>query len=247
MGPASSATYREQWVDFFLLHTGEALTNPLSAGLARLEAQAAEQGEVRAANNLGVCYEKGIGVEEGVCLRKAVFWYRKAAELGNAPGQCNLGVCFQEGKGVERCDKVAVEWYIAAAKQGYAEAQWRLGRCFRRGEGVSVDVAQAIAWFEKGAAQEHARAIIELEELRKEPAAEMEHEVEATMAELPLSRTPDLSEMRTCSNPNCKFWDAEVGTHHCRPRTAGGKVHAIKVHYCSDECRRGHVTTFACF
>ena len=40
----------------------------------------AYEGDTKAKNNLGVCYERGTGVK--VCLELAFEWYMKAAELG---------------------------------------------------------------------------------------------------------------------------------------------------------------------
>ena len=41
----------------------------------------AYEGDTKAMNNLGVCYERGTGVK--VCLELAFEWYMKAAELGD--------------------------------------------------------------------------------------------------------------------------------------------------------------------
>ena len=44
----------------------------------------AYQGDTKAMNNLGVCYERGIGVK--VSLELAFEWYMKAAELDDVYG-----------------------------------------------------------------------------------------------------------------------------------------------------------------
>ena len=44
----------------------------------------AYQGDTKAMNNLGVCYERGTGVK--VSLELAFEWYMKAAELGDVYG-----------------------------------------------------------------------------------------------------------------------------------------------------------------
>ena len=51
--------------------------------------QPAERGDASAQYQLGVCYDKGAGVQ----ANEAVKWYRKAAEQGYAAALCNLGVC----------------------------------------------------------------------------------------------------------------------------------------------------------
>ncbi|MCD8237521.1 MAG: sel1 repeat family protein, partial [Prevotellaceae bacterium] len=48
-------------------------------------AKAAEQGNAKAQNALGVCYEKGQGVVQDFI--KAAEWYAKAAEQGDADAQ----------------------------------------------------------------------------------------------------------------------------------------------------------------
>ena len=51
----------------------------------------AYEGDTKAMNNLGVCYERGTGVK--VNLEMAFEWYMKAAELGDVYGCFNVGEC----------------------------------------------------------------------------------------------------------------------------------------------------------
>lgn len=60
----------------------------------------AYQGDTKAMNNLGVCYEGGTGVK--VSLELAFEWYMKAAELDDVYGCFNVGECYFHGKGVEQ-------------------------------------------------------------------------------------------------------------------------------------------------
>jgi hypothetical protein len=78
--------------------------------------KAAEQGEAKAQNDLGVRYESGTGVAQN-CV-EAVKWYRKAAEQGEAKAQCNLGECYLLGHGVQQDYAEAVKWYRKAAESG---------------------------------------------------------------------------------------------------------------------------------
>lgn len=55
---------------------------------ARHVSQAAEAGEMRAANNLGVCFEKGHGLEQD--YEQAAHWYR---QVGLRAG-CAASGCF---------------------------------------------------------------------------------------------------------------------------------------------------------
>ena len=50
----------------------------------------AYEGDTKAMNNLGVCYERGTGVK--VSLELAFEWYMKAAELGGRRARCGKGL-----------------------------------------------------------------------------------------------------------------------------------------------------------
>ena len=76
----------------------------------------AYEGDTKAMNNLGVCYERGTGVK--VSLELAFEWYMKAAELGDVYGCFNVGECYYHGKGVEQDAGKAFEWYMKAADKG---------------------------------------------------------------------------------------------------------------------------------
>ncbi|SEA71163.1 hypothetical protein SAMN05216462_2275 [Xylanibacter ruminicola] len=52
----------------------------------------AYEGDTKAMNNLGVCYERGTGVK--VSLELAFEWYMKAAEQGDVYGCFNVGECY---------------------------------------------------------------------------------------------------------------------------------------------------------
>ena len=58
----------------------------------------AEQGDAFAQYNLGVMYDKGLGVPQD--YKTAVKWYSLAAEQGLAAAQYNLGFMYYNGKGV---------------------------------------------------------------------------------------------------------------------------------------------------
>ena len=76
----------------------------------------AYEGDTKAMNNLGVCYERGTGVK--VSFELAFEWYMKAAELGDVYGCFNVGECYYQGKGVEQDAVKAFEWYMKAADKG---------------------------------------------------------------------------------------------------------------------------------
>ena len=88
--------------------------------------KAAEQGHATAQNNLGVCYDRGQGVEKN--YTEAAKWYRKAAERGNASAQFHLGQCYEFSGEVGIYYVEAAKWYTKAAKQGNENAQKALKR-----------------------------------------------------------------------------------------------------------------------
>ena len=113
-------------------------------------AAAAEQGNAKAMNNLGVYYDNGRGVAQDYA--KAVEWYTKAAELGEAQAMSNLGVCYEHGNGVPQDYAKAVEWYTKAAELGNTYAMNNLANCYENGLGVPKDVAKAAEWRAKAEA-----------------------------------------------------------------------------------------------
>ena len=83
--------------------------------------QMAEQGHADAQYRLGLCYEKGEGVEQN--LQEAVKWYRKSAEQGHTVAQKKMGWCYMLGKGEAQDSEEAVKWYRRAAEWGGVNAQ----------------------------------------------------------------------------------------------------------------------------
>ena len=76
----------------------------------------AKQGDARDQFNLGLMYDKGVGVTQDYA--EAVKWYRKAAEQGDARAQHNLGFMYVKGQGVTQDYAEAAKWYRKAAEQG---------------------------------------------------------------------------------------------------------------------------------
>jgi len=113
--------------------------------------RAAEQGHVKAQNNIGMLYEQGRGVDEDASL--AVAWYRRAADHGLATAQSNLARMYDRGLGVAQDEAEATVWYRRAAEQGHAQAQYRLGRMFDKGTGVPSDLDKAAKWYRRAAKQ----------------------------------------------------------------------------------------------
>jgi hypothetical protein len=70
--------------------------------------KAAEQGNARAQQNLGLMYYSGQGVPQD--YKEAAKWFRKAAEQGNARAQYSLGLMCAKGQGVPQNYVRAYAW-----------------------------------------------------------------------------------------------------------------------------------------
>ena len=108
----------------------------------------AEQGNAEAQHNLGVMYEKGLGVAKDDV--QAVQWYRKAADQGHAEAQYNLGFMYAQGRGVAQDYAQAVQWYRKAADQGLVQAQINLGGMYEQRPGRSAGLCRGDAVVSQG-------------------------------------------------------------------------------------------------
>ncbi|MDD5211819.1 MAG: tetratricopeptide repeat protein [Sulfuricurvum sp.] len=74
------------------------------------------RGEKNAQFEVGVMYERGIGVN--LNQFEAAKWYEKAAMQGHMDAQYNMGIMYASGRGVEQNDRFAMMWLASSAKQG---------------------------------------------------------------------------------------------------------------------------------
>lgn len=137
-----------------------------SAAVPKLKA-AAEKGHKKAQYRLGLCYDKGKGVEENDA--KAVEWYSKAAAQDYAKAQYQLGKCYKNGEGVAKDRKKATALFAKSARQENADAQYQLGKSYLKGKGIEADQKKAKNWLQKAVNNPKGGAKI-LEELRKDAA-----------------------------------------------------------------------------
>ncbi len=105
----------------------------------------AEQGDGVAQYNLGVLYDRGIGVLQN--YKEAIKWWKKAAEQGYVQAQYNLGNMYSDGRGVPQNYKEAIKWYKKSAEQGDSSSQYNLGLMYGRGQGVIQDYVMAHIYF----------------------------------------------------------------------------------------------------
>ena len=100
--------------------------------------RAVDAGSAAAMCNLGVCYERGEGVERDARGGSPSCTDRRRSGRTRPPS-ATWAICMRPDEGVEQNWQEAVRWYQAAAEQGYPRAQCNLGVCWefgqRRGEG----------------------------------------------------------------------------------------------------------------
>eukprot|EP00826_Nyctotherus_ovalis_P008807 TRINITY_DN12290_c0_g1_i9.p1 TRINITY_DN12290_c0_g1~~TRINITY_DN12290_c0_g1_i9.p1 ORF type:complete len:542 (-),score=167.04 TRINITY_DN12290_c0_g1_i9:652-2277(-) len=120
-----------------------------------------ELGCARAANNLGMCYEQGMGVEKDP--DKALKCYEEAAEKKYPPGMYNLGYIYlKKAEFTKQYDQFfkATYWFRAALAEDpkMMDANFYLGFLYEKGLGVDKDYHTAYSYYRKAANLGHAKA-----------------------------------------------------------------------------------------
>jgi hypothetical protein len=82
---------------------------------------AALRGDKLAQFQIGVTYERGIGIEENQTL--AAHWFEESARQGYVDAQYNIAIMYASGRGVAADEGLAMMWLAKAAKQKDAEAR----------------------------------------------------------------------------------------------------------------------------
>lgn len=86
--------------------------------------KAAENGDPKAANNIGWIYLKGIKRDKNVA--EAIRWFELAADKGLPVAKAQLADIYRTGDGVEKDSLKAEELYIEAAEGGFSDAGMKL-------------------------------------------------------------------------------------------------------------------------
>ena len=112
---------------------------------------AARRGLAEAQYELGVAYDRGLGVTQNHAT--AAGWYHRAAEQGLTDAQYNLATLYDEGLGTPRDVGQAREWYIRAADAGEPRAMNNLGYLYEKGIAGVRDYGKAVVWYRRAARQ----------------------------------------------------------------------------------------------
>ena len=126
-----------------------------SEGLT-LITHAAADGDMEAAQALGVLYLTGAGVD--VDLKLALRWIGKAAKAHQPAAQYLLALLYQEGYGTDRNPAMAATWSKRAAMNDFVPAQLLLSSFYTRGFGFGQSDAKAKYWLTKAAESGLAKA-----------------------------------------------------------------------------------------
>lgn len=116
---------------------------------ARMFKIAAKAGLSASQDNLGWCYEKGLGVD--IDHIESVYWYRKGAENGSMHAMSCYAWCLSNGFGCDINFAEAMDWYRRAAEKGDPRAFYNLGVMYERGQGAPIDYDEARRLYRKAA------------------------------------------------------------------------------------------------
>lgn len=123
--------------------------SPSKAGTVLRMEKAANEGDVSAQYNLGLCYQAGKLIKRDNC--EAVKWFQAASRGGHAAAKKNLADSYRVGVGVKQDMEKAALLYESAAHAGDVSAKSLLGYCYSRGYGVQRNFSKAIQLYKEAA------------------------------------------------------------------------------------------------
>jgi len=117
----------------------------------------AEMGDADAQYNIGLCYEKGRGVQKDIV--EALKWYRKAADQGFPAAECELGSDYIYGElRVSKDTILGEKWLKSSSGHGYSNASYLLSLVYLEGRVVQKSESESLKWLKLAAMQGHAKA-----------------------------------------------------------------------------------------
>ena len=114
----------------------------------RMWTAACAGGDARGCANLGLLYERGLGVEANPV--RAADLYRQGCEGGNAEGCTDLGFLYRQGLGIEANPERAAGLYRQGCEGGHALGCTNLGFLYHQGLGVEANPARAADLYRQG-------------------------------------------------------------------------------------------------
>lgn len=120
----------------------------------------ASSNNIYAKYNLGVCYERGLGVKTD--YKKAFEYYKLTADKGDADAQENLAIFYESGLGTNQNYTLAFKYFSLAAAQGKQNSIYNLGVFYYNGYGVKKDNNLAFKYYETAAKMEVPSALYNL-------------------------------------------------------------------------------------
>jgi len=112
--------------------------------------KAADQGNIKAMNNLGILFLEGEGIKKDPV--EAYRWFSKAADLGDPRSSYLKGLLLCEGRGVKADPTAGLKWMEKASSMGNPVATARLAQAHYFGEfGLKSDHAKALPLLQKAA------------------------------------------------------------------------------------------------
>lgn len=112
--------------------------------------KAADQGDGRGMNVLGILYLQGqAGFQRSPV--QAFEWFQKASKAGCARGYFNLGVRYREGDGCHKSLTRGFECFLKSAELGLAPGCFEVGLCYCLGRGTNVSMQEGVRWLKEAA------------------------------------------------------------------------------------------------
>lgn len=112
-------------------------------------AKCVELGDKESYFRLGLCYYKGVGIEQNYC--EAYNNFILAEENGCTEVLYYIGLCHYYGRGVQENNNEAIKYFLRAVENEDNNAMNKLGDIYYHGYGVEKDYKEAYSWYKKGA------------------------------------------------------------------------------------------------
>ena len=109
-----------------------------------------DRGDVRAMNNIGLLWARGVGVPKAD-FSEALHWWKEAARRGYVVSMNNIGLLYANGHGVPQDYKEALKWWQLAAERGNGWAMNSIGDLYENGLGVRQSYGEALDWYGRAA------------------------------------------------------------------------------------------------